>query len=233
MELSVLNNNFQGSGGGHLHGYQNTNMGGYGFPGGHTNPENMIYGSNPSVNQSEESDATTNDAISSHREMAIDVPTNFVGHKKEPPRYPPPHSIQSSTSSQYSTPSKPAKNNSCNPPLQQPPKMTEEEEQAHMNRIKVYQEDLRKRREQEENFQREQEFLRNSLRDSQKLQSLEQSRMVRDNLTGVVNPNYMIEEEDAIETVSRASTLPVRERYVESYPQKPLGRFKYSTNILQ
>ena len=220
------NNNYQG--GGHLHGYQNTNLGGYGYSGSHPNSESAMYGSNPSVNQSEGSDAT--EVASSHREMAIDVPTNFVGHKKEPPRYPPRNSGHSTSSSQYSTPSKPK---GSNPPFLQPPKMSEEEEQAHMDRIKVYQEDLRKKRELEENFQREQDFLRNSLRDSQKLQSLEQSRTMKDNLTGVVNPNYMIEEEDALETVSRASTLPVRDRYIDTFPQRPLGKLMpFSCNLI-
>ena len=81
-----------------------------------------------------------------HREMAIDCPENFVGSLKEPPRYPPPQSVNSSQSSlrsQHSTPSKAneAKRHANDSPagiaaMQQPPKTGKEDHLEH--RIKKY-----------------------------------------------------------------------------------------------
>lgn len=130
------------------------------------------------VGSVEPSPNNNKDQSSGHREMAIDCPSNFVGSKKEPPRYPPPNS-----NSPYRTPGgTPAKKSAAYPdtkipepaPYMPAPKMTEEEEQQNFERIKKYQEDLRKRREEESRLEREQEFLRTSLRGSKKLQELEE-----------------------------------------------------------
>ena len=80
-----------------------------------------------------------------HREMAIDCPANFVGSLKEPPRYPPPQSVNSSQSSlrsQHSTPSRGsgakrhANDLSAGIAMQQPSKATKEDHLEH--RIKMY-----------------------------------------------------------------------------------------------
>ena len=83
-----------------------------------------------------------------HREMAIDCPAGFVSSRKEPPRFPPPQSINSSQSSlrsQHSTPSRgsEAKRHAVDQPavasVQKPPKMTKEEHLEHLERIQIYQ----------------------------------------------------------------------------------------------
>ena len=84
-----------------------------------------------------------------HREMAIDCPVGFVSARKEPPRFPPPQSINSSQSSlrsQHSTPSRgsEAKRHAVDQPaaaasVQKPPKMTKEEHLEHLERIQIYQ----------------------------------------------------------------------------------------------
>ena len=84
-----------------------------------------------------------------HREMAIDCPAGFVSARKEPPRFPPPQSINSSQSSlrsQHSTPSRgsEAKRHAVDQPaaaasVQKPPKMTKEEHLEHLERIQIYQ----------------------------------------------------------------------------------------------
>ena len=76
---------------------------------------------------------------------------------------------------------------------------TAKEEQERRERLKRYQEDLQKRREMEDKILREQEFLRTSLRGSKKLQGLEErkaARILAPTTTGIVNPNYLVEEDD-------------------------------------
>ena len=111
---------------------------------------------------------------------------------------------------------------------QQVPNVTADDELASIAKIQMYQQDLRKRKEQEDAFQREQEFLRNSLRDSQKLRDLQESgpkALVSSaaagaaGTSGFVNPNYMIEEEESVhggDSVSKSSTLPVRQSRPDS-----------------
>ena len=83
-----------------------------------------------------------------HREMAIDCPAGFVSSRKEPPRFPPPQSINSSQSSlrsQHSTPSRGSEakrhavDQSAAAAVQKPPKMTKEEHREHLERIQIYQ----------------------------------------------------------------------------------------------
>ena len=177
-----------------------------------------------------------------HREMAIDVPDHFTGVRKEPPRYPP--NMSSAKSSPAGTPVRKSgvpdeftrqgteerrlmdRSNFQNPPPPPPP-LTEQEEAQHQQRIKHYQEELRKRREAENRLVREQEFLRESLRGSKKLQALEEQKQRENELNrlapvGIVNPNYLPEDEDIEDgdvfvknnssSHSKASTLPLRTR---------------------
>lgn len=131
-----------------------------------------------------------------HREMAIDCPVNFVGSKKEPPRYPRPLSIVHGQSSPSGGTNAFPKNKSSVKEV--PSRMSIEEEMNQQNRMKKYREDIQKRKEQEEKLQREQEFLRTSLRGSKKLQELKEPRnKPSPNSTGFVNPNYISEEEFA------------------------------------
>ena len=165
-----------------------------------------------------------------HREMAIDCPASFVGVKKEPPRYPP-HMGKN----YVATPNSAQKANWAVPKGTtgdasfQAPQMTPDEEKVQLDRIKMYQEDLRKRREEEDRITREEEFLRTSLRGSKKLQALEEA--TRDPQlpppSGIINPNYVEEEESSLnaEVASKASTLPVRQRSPEAIPHKPISEF--------
>lgn len=72
--------------------------------------------------------------------------------------------------------------------------------ESQMDRIRKYQEDLRKRKEEEERIEREQEFLRNSLRGSKKLQALEQNPPVQPT-TGCVNTAFSLEDEDVLKRI--------------------------------
>lgn len=174
-----------------------------------------------------------------HREMAIDCPPNFIGVKKEPPRYP---SRPNSTSFQSTPPmrhgrppssaAKTRTSTDVSTASGAVPRQTRQEEMEQLERIKRYQDDLRKRREEEERINREAEFLRTSLRGSKKLQALEEARKEnRPPPTGIINPNYMVEEEDSVisDSASKSSTLPVRQAHgprghVEAYPQRPIGK---------
>src|SRR5688572_27587062 len=115
-----------------------------------------------------------------HREMAIDCPVTFVGSQKGAPRYPIPLGIiqnqaagvpKGSFSSGTSKSSGYYVAKSSGPESSSISRRQMEEEQ--MERIRFYQEELAKRREMEDKFNREQEFLRTSLRGSKKLQELE------------------------------------------------------------
>nr|AUG84432.1 Pals1 [Platynereis dumerilii] len=128
-----------------------------------------------------------------HREMAIDVPENFIGQKKERPSYPPTLTKNSS----------PRKNPDQHPDQHVAP--AQDATADEMQRIRKYQEDLRKRREEEERHLKEEEFLRTSMRGSKKLQSLEEQAQQ----PGFVNPTY---EED---TESRPHST--------AYPKKLLA----------
>lgn len=135
-----------------------------------------------------------------HREMAIDCPTAFVGTRKETPRYPRPlGDIQNSATgtpkgsfSSGASRSHGHKGGFIGGGI---PSRRQEEEQLQLERIKYYQDELAKRREMEEKFQREQEFLRTSLRGSKKLQELEEKKMTAmANSTGFDNPTYLVDE---------------------------------------
>lgn len=114
-----------------------------------------------------------------HREMAIDVPKNFHGAAKTPPRFPSSHSSPRSTPTKES-----AKNGKMNS------NMPHSEEQ--MERIRKHQEEIRKRNEREEKRLKEQEFLRASLRRSDKMKALQKERKQ----TGIDNTAYMDNDDD-------------------------------------
>jgi len=59
----------------------------------------------------------------------------------------------------------------------------------------LFQEELKKRREQEEKHAKEQEFLRTSLRGSKKLQALENQREDSSPVSGFVNDAYDVDED--------------------------------------
>ena len=176
-----------------------------------------------------------------HREMAIDVPVGFVGSKKERPQYPSGSlSRPSPRSSTHNSPAKTYHIPGNSEPFVEPPKMTKVEEREHMERIKKYQEDLRKRREEENRIAMENEFLRTSLRGSKKLQSLEELRpevgKVSTPPSGIVNPNFVEEDAGVVNGdasssshgASRAATLPIR--YPDYAARTPPG--EYLVNIL-
>ncbi|XP_054724935.1 protein PALS1-like isoform X2 [Uloborus diversus] len=85
------------------------------------------------------------------------------------------------------------------------PKTEEKKDEAlpkddmQMDRIRKYQEELKKRREDSDRQAKENEFLRSSLRDSQKLRALEKQRK-RDS-TGLENSAFRLEESDPGTTV--------------------------------
>ena len=203
METSVLN--------GYIDGLNNPHYGG------HAGIDNS-YEPEMSATESDLSDGGR------HREMAIDCPASFVGHRKGPPRYPPPNTtagVHSSPNAYVGTPSRQL--DSFNRPQRilddsqgqsQVPPLTAAEKHEHMGRIKKYQEDLRKRKQEEERQAYEEEFLRTSLRGSKKLQALEESRAAPPS-TGIVNPIYQQDDEEiqrlAGDSHSQSATLPVRQ----------------------
>ena len=197
-----------------------------------------------------------------HREMAIDVPEHFTGMRKEPPRYP---TQLSAKSSPAGTPSKNGDDfwhgrqgtgekrlvdksnlihNDSPPP---PPPLTEQEEAQHQQKIKHYQEELRKRREEENRLVREQEFLRESLRGSKKLQALEELKQAELNRMapiGIVNPNYLPEDDDGDDgdvfvknnssSHSKASTLPLRTRdpFDGITIKRPISKYYHNKTVI-
>ncbi|XP_059176426.1 protein PALS1-like isoform X2 [Physella acuta] len=162
-----------------------------------------------------------------HREMAIDVPENFVASVKSPPRYPPPmprsHPVTSPTKAKVDNSQTNSKNinskaKSSNQPAIQP---TPQE----LERLHRHQEDLKKRREEEQRQQAEQEFLRASLRGSKKLQALENKRPLGPAPSGFVNTAFDDEDDDEDEEglddtvdkshLTQSSDGMVEERYLK------------------
>ena len=89
-----------------------------------------------------------------HREMAIDVPENFVASVKSPPRYPPPHSSASSSPTHQGKGggkgnSASHSNNSLSPRSQQHIQPTADE----LERLQRHQEDLKVSLQQNKVFQ--------------------------------------------------------------------------------
>ncbi|KAK3757791.1 hypothetical protein RRG08_027150 [Elysia crispata] len=133
-----------------------------------------------------------------HREMAIDVPENFVASVKSPPRYPPPQSSAATSPTHHSKGGgkgngTPYSQNSLSPGSHHHQHMQPTADE--LERLHRHQEDLKKRREEESRQQAEQDFLRASLRGSKKLQALEENRrQVAAMSHGFVNTAYNDEE---------------------------------------
>jgi len=118
-----------------------------------------------------------------HREMAIDVPNNFKGTAKTPPRLP-----SSSQSSPRSTP--------VREHAQKNKAYANANGNDELERIRHHQEEIRKRNEREEQRQKEQEFLRASLRRSEKMKALQKER-VRTQQAGFDNTAFSQEDDDS------------------------------------
>lgn len=130
-----------------------------------------------------------------HREMAIDVPENFIGQKKEKPSYPP-----------TLTKTSPRKQQHQQLPGPHPPQDATADE---IQRMRRYQEDLRKRREEEDRHLKEEELLRTSLRGSKKLQALEEQAQQ----PGFVNPTYVEDIESRPSTTCPKKLLAVEDLF--------------------
>ncbi|XP_052742032.1 protein PALS1 isoform X5 [Bicyclus anynana] len=127
-----------------------------------------------------------------HREMPVDVPDSFIARNKTPPRYPPPRPPQQVNGSARGAPAVPPREATRDAPPRPP---------AHeIASISKYQEQLRQRKEAEERIAAQNEFLRNSLRNSSKLQVLANEP----SSTAFVNDAY---EEDVSDEASHLYAL--------------------------
>lgn len=143
-----------------------------------------------------------------HREMAVDCPDNFIGTVKSTPRYPPPSSkpkisspIQSASNSRENLSNEAIYKNINTLPQRLPT-------QDELQRAQMHQEYLNKRREEEARLERENEFLRNSLRESQRLRALE-SKQVAKPPTGYVNTGFIEDTTDSkVPITSNQSSKP-------------------------
>ncbi|XP_041981344.1 protein PALS1 isoform X2 [Aricia agestis] len=131
-----------------------------------------------------------------HREMAVDVPDSFIARNKTPPRYPPPRPPQVNGTAKAAPAVPPRESPRDAPP--RPPAHDVTKEQ--MESVKKYQEQLRQRKEAEERIAAQNEFLRTSLRGSNKLQALEQHPPHPQHPPGFVNDAY---EEDEVPQLYR------------------------------
>ncbi|XP_045774147.1 protein PALS1 isoform X3 [Maniola jurtina] len=127
-----------------------------------------------------------------HREMPVDVPDSFIARNKTPPRYPPPRPPQQVNGSARGAPAVPPRE----APRDAPPRPPAHE----IANLSKYQEQLRQRKEAEERIAAQNEFLRNSLRNSSKLQVLANEP----SSTAFVNDAY---EEDASDEASQLYAL--------------------------
>jgi MAGUK p55 subfamily member 5 len=147
-----------------------------------------------------------------HREMAVDVPESFIAHNKTQPRYPPPRSLNNQNPPAVPS-SKPIVNDmrpippprdhirtdmSQFPNKQQVGKIGQilEPTVDQMDSIKKYQDQLRQRREKEERIAATNEFLRNSVRGSEKLRALTADHIAPP--AGFDNEAYIIEDDDDV-----------------------------------
>ncbi|XP_024084505.1 MAGUK p55 subfamily member 5 isoform X2 [Cimex lectularius] len=142
-----------------------------------------------------------------HREMPVDVPESFIARSKTPPRYPPPRPAnRGALNGSAGSPGKPVP--PPREPLPRPPpaaqrninnnttaELSKEPTKQQLDSIKKYQEQLRKRKEEEERVA-QQELINRSLRGSKKLQALE-SR------PGLVNDAFATEEPPQEDTLHK------------------------------
>lgn len=144
-----------------------------------------------------------------HREMAVDVPESFIAQNKTQPRYPPPRTLNNQT-----PPAIPPSKNDMRPVP--PPRMDSdrstpqvpsrdgsamigqilEPTSDQLASMKKYQDQLRLRREREERIAATNEFLRNSVRGSNKLQQLKADHIAPP--IGFDNDAYIGEDDDDV-----------------------------------
>lgn len=194
------------------------------------NSQNSLNGSRDTVTDGDDSlsDAANHNSFDTedngpHREMAIDVPDNFIATAKTPPRFPPPHSMHSSPRTHLSTPLKTSSsdekfrtntmpNSVATPVSNQKHQVTPEQ----LERLQKHEEDLRKRMEVGNRIAEEEDFLRTSLRSSKKLQTLENKKHPK----GVVNEAFL-------EIADASSESVPKERYMK----KNIGNFYHHSNM--
>lgn len=146
-----------------------------------------------------------------HREMAVDVPESFIAQNKTQPRYPPPRNLNNQSSLTLSTKSSTMSTDMrpVPPPrdhirtdsmpaqfIQSKSKIGQilEPTNDQMDSIKKYQDQLRARREKEEKIAATNEFLRNSVRGSEKLKALTSEHIAPP--AGFDNEAYIIDDEN-------------------------------------
>lgn len=151
-----------------------------------------------------------------HREMAVDVPESFIAHNKTQPRYPPPRAMNNQTPPAIHP--KPVFNNDMRPVP--PPRMDSdrvapqlpnpigqilEPNSDQLASMKKYQDQLRLRREKEDRISATNEFLRNSVRGSNKLQQLKADHIAPP--IGFDNEAYLIEDDDDVNKLNLTGEL--------------------------
>ena len=129
-------------------------------------------------------------------ERAIDVPLGFIAAKKEKPKWPAtnarsPANTNGLSSNNSSTASRPTRTATPNSTLDGTPNRNSIDDQID-GRVRFHEDELRKRRDEEERAAREREFLQGSLRGSAKLKALEHARtpqqpQPKTDAVGVVN----------------------------------------------
>lgn len=152
-----------------------------------------------------------------HREMAVDVPESFIAQNKTQPRYPPPRSLNNNNSTLPAVP--PSSKTMMNDMRPVPPPRDHirsdsvqqfqvnnqagkigqilEPTSDQMDSIKKYQDQLRQRREKEERIAVTNEFLRNSVRGSEKLRALK-AEHIAPPPAGFDNEAYIIDDDDDV-----------------------------------
>lgn len=154
----------------------------------------------------------------SHREMAVDVPESFIAQNKTQPRYPPPRTMNNQTPPAI-PPSKPMHDMRPVPPPRMDldrgtPQLPNRGQigqildptNDQLESIKKYQDQLRLRREKEDRIAATNEFLRNSVRGSNKLQSLKADHIAPP--IGFDNEAYLIEDDDDVNKLNLTGKLP-------------------------
>jgi MAGUK p55 subfamily protein 5 len=150
-----------------------------------------------------------------HREMAVDVPESFIAQNKTQPRYPPPRSLNNQTVPNVPSSSTSSSTKSAMRPIPPPrdhittlstPQINNQQQTGkigqileptidQMDSIKKYQDQLRQRREKEERIAATNEFLRNSVRGSEKLRALK-AENIAPPPAGFDNEAYIMEDDD-------------------------------------
>ncbi len=159
-----------------------------------------------------------------HREMAVDVPESFIAQNKTQPRYPPPRNLnnhQPPAKPHIDEPPPPVSVRPIPPPRDHIPNLyindgrhigpPVQEKKPNSNKIgqileptpdqldsiKKFQEQLRQRRENQDRIIAQNEFLRNSVRGSRKLQSLEANPLPLPP-AGFINDAYSVGDDEMI-----------------------------------